>query len=298
MENKIFTSNDAFLALNEIKSLNYSNLEIQNLNSQLLVLVKDLLIKNSRLSRIKQFKNPLNYFGRKCFSQTDEDGITLEIIRRLKIKNGNYAEFGVGNGLENNTLILSTLGWKGFWVGCQDLCFKHMNTEKFFYNKKWINLKNIIEITKESMNNLCIDNLDLISLDLDGNDYYFLEEFLNNNIFPKVFIVEYNAKFFPPIEFIIDYDENHKWTGDDYFGASLTSLEKLFKKFDYKLVCCNAHTGANAYFVKRKYINKFKDIPNQIDQIYMEPNYELTSKHGHFPSPKVIEKIFKTKIHD
>ena len=37
---------------------------------------------------------------------------------------------------------------------------------------------------------------------------------------------------------------------------------------------------------------------NQIDQIYMEPNYELTSKHGHFPSPKVIEKIFKTKIHD
>ena len=86
MENKIFTNNDAFLALNEIKSLNYSNLEIQNLNSQLLVLVKDLLIKNSRLSRKKQFKNPLNYFGRKCFSQTDEDGITLEIIRRLKIK--------------------------------------------------------------------------------------------------------------------------------------------------------------------------------------------------------------------
>ena len=51
MENKIFTNNDAFLALNEIKSLNYGNLEIQNLNSQLLVLVKDLLIKNSRLSK-------------------------------------------------------------------------------------------------------------------------------------------------------------------------------------------------------------------------------------------------------
>tara|TARA_B100000963_G_C22627551_1_gene673173 strand:- start:882 stop:1769 length:888 start_codon:yes stop_codon:yes gene_type:complete len=290
---KKFINDDSFLTLNEIKSLNYNSLEVQNLNSQLLVLIKDLLIKNSRLLREKQFHNPLNNYGRKCFSQTDEDGITLEIIRRLGIDKGNFAEFGVGNGLENNTLILSASKWKGFWVGSQDLCFDHMNKKNFYYNKKWVDLDNIIQITKESMNYLSIDNLDLLSLDLDGNDYFFLTKLLNNNIFPKVFIVEYNAKFFPPIEFVIDYDKNHKWTGDDYFGASLTSLEKLFKKFDYKLVCCNGQTGANAFFVKNKYKNLFKDVPDKIEKIFIEPNYELTTKYGHYPSPKVIKNIFK-----
>lgn len=65
--------------------------------------------------------NPLNKFGKKCFSQTDEDGITIEILRRLElINNGVYAEYGVGNGTENNTLILAALGWKGFWVGVKN----------------------------------------------------------------------------------------------------------------------------------------------------------------------------------
>ena len=111
MKNKTLEDDNTFVILNEIKSLNYSNLEIQNLNTQLIVALKDLLIKNTNLQRKKTYKNPLNYYGKKCFSQTDEDGITLEIINRLKIDNGNYAEFGVGNGLENNTIILSALGW-------------------------------------------------------------------------------------------------------------------------------------------------------------------------------------------
>jgi hypothetical protein len=68
-------------------------------------------------------KNPLNRFGAKHFSQADEDGITLEIIRRIGINNGSFAEFGVGNGLENNTLVLLASGWRGFWIGAQDLDF-------------------------------------------------------------------------------------------------------------------------------------------------------------------------------
>jgi len=49
-------------------------------------------------------RNPLNRFGAKYFSQTDEDGITLEIVRRIGIRGGTFAELGVGDGLENNAL--------------------------------------------------------------------------------------------------------------------------------------------------------------------------------------------------
>src|SRR5689334_5694165 len=83
----------------------------------------DLLIRAAWEYSESVAKNPLNRFGAKYFSQADEDGITCEIVRRLGIKNGIFAEFGVGNGLENNTLILLANGWRGFWVGGQDLAF-------------------------------------------------------------------------------------------------------------------------------------------------------------------------------
>ena len=41
----------------------------------------------------------MNSYGKKGFSQTDEDGITLEIIKRMGIKKGIFAEFGAGDAL-------------------------------------------------------------------------------------------------------------------------------------------------------------------------------------------------------
>ena len=103
-------------------------------------------------------------------------------------------------------------------------------------------------------------DIDVISFDLDGNDYYFVEELLKNKFKPKLFIVEYNGKFLPPIKWKIDYNETHQWDGSDYFGASISTFNDLFENNDYKLICCNAHTGANAFFVKNDFANLFSDI--------------------------------------
>jgi hypothetical protein len=51
----------------------------------------------------------------------DEDGITFEIPRRIGLADGVFAEFGVGNGVENNTLAPAAAGWTGFWVDGEDL---------------------------------------------------------------------------------------------------------------------------------------------------------------------------------
>jgi hypothetical protein len=32
-------------------------------------------------------------------------------------------EFGVGDGTENNTLVLLSIGWRGAWVGGENLAF-------------------------------------------------------------------------------------------------------------------------------------------------------------------------------
>jgi hypothetical protein len=252
----------------------------------------DLLLFQQTRELQYAHSNPLNRCGKKCFSQGDEDGITIEILKRIGgIQNGVFAEFGVGDGSENNSLILAALGWKGFWVGGQDLAVEVRSpNSRFAYLKEWISLENIIELAERGLAAISCDHLDVISIDLDGNDIYFVEKLLGH-FSPKLFIVEYNAKFPPPVEFQIEYDPMHRWASDDYFGASLSSFVALFERFQYSLVCCNSQTGANAFFIDSSLLEHFSDVPRGVDKLYVEPRYHTYIRYGHKSSVRTIENL-------
>lgn len=235
--------------------------------------------------------NPFVKYGKKCFSQADEDGLIIEIIRRLKIENGTFAEFGCGDGRQNNSLILLALNWRGIWVGGQDLVINVLNSKRLKFLKSWVTLDNILETYKSGVEALDIKNIDLVSMDLDGNDLYFIEELLSNGVAPKIFIAEYNGKFPPPVKFTIEYDPNYTWKSDDYTSVSLCSLVELFEQYDYKLICCNAATGVNAFFVKNEYAHLFPEVPKNIEEIYSRPFYFEFRKYGHHPSNRTLELI-------
>lgn len=252
----------------------------------------DFLLRAQWAQTLTATKNPLNRFGAKCFSHADEDGITLEIVKRLGVTAGTFAELGVGDGLENNTLILLASGWRGFWIGGQELAFNHkLNPQRFTYFKAWVSMKNIADLLKDGLENLGTKNLDVLSLDLDGNDYYFAQEILKFGVLPKLFILEYNAKFLPPIKWTIKYDENFRWDGTDYFGASLALFSDLLNEFSYTLLCCNVGTGSNAFFIKNEYLSYFPDTPKNISDIFVECRYQNYDQWGHGVSPKTIEQI-------
>ncbi len=269
--------------LNRVKSI-YSIIETLNR-------IHDRTLHDSWYQQIMQSQNPLNKAGASVFSQADEDGITFEILKRLEIKNGTFGEFGVGDGSQNNTLALIACGWKGFWIGGQPLFFQCKdNLKKFHFNKQWVDLENIVDLAKSSLRRLDCNSLDLISLDLDGNDIYFVEALLENGFSPKVFIVEYNGKFIPPIRFKITYNPAHVWAGDDYYGASLASFCEIFNRYGYSLVCCNAQTGVNAFFVRTEFMDKFSDVPKEISQLFCAPRfYQQYKRYAHKPSPRTIE---------
>jgi hypothetical protein len=262
--------------------------------------IRSVLIRQAELTLIahnrqlqREHPNPLNRFGRKVFSQADEDGITLEILRRMALgRSGYFAEFGVGDGMENNTLVLAALGWGGFWVGGEALAFPAPSNPRFTFMREWVTLDNVVQLARKGMAHVGVDALDVVSMDLDGNDIYFVEKLLQEGVRPKLFIVEYNAKFPPPIEFQIDYDRGHTWAHDDYFGASLSSFDRLFSRFGYRLVCCNAHTGANAFFVDADDGDRFADVPSDIGSIYVECRY-YTYGCGLPPSVKVPQVILR-----
>ena len=236
-------------------------------------------------------KNPLNHFGAKFFSQSDEDGITLEILRRLELKTGTFLEFGVGDGTENNTLVLLSIGWRGAWVGGENLAFDpRVNPKRFFYKKAWVSLDNINELVRSGLSALAASDVDVLGVDLDGNDLYFTEALLNV-LHPKLVIVEYNAKFPPPARWSVEYDADFRWDGTDYQGASLASFCDLLARFGYTLVCCNAATGANAFFVNNSYRTVFKDVPQDINNIFMSPKFQFPAHFGHPVSPKTIARM-------
>ena len=163
---------------------------------------------------------------------------------------------------------------------------------KFQYVKEWITLENINSISSQCLQRLEREAIDVISLDLDGNDIHFMRSLMEVGHRPKLFVVEYNAKFPPPVEFEIASDPEHTWQGDDYFDASLASLVKEFHKYNYQLICCNSHTGANAFFVDSIYADHFKDVPSDLNSIYVGPRYTRYNQFGHPVSMKTIERIF------
>ncbi len=246
-----------------------------------------------RRDEIKAHANPINRCGFKFYSQNDEDGIIEEITRRITTLtplNKSFIEMGVGNGLESNSILLLMKGWRGAWIGNQDLAFPLPVNSRLTYVQGWITLENALARLAAATTGVGTQEIDMFSMDLDGNDLHICRAMLDGGLRPKFIVTEYNAKFPPPIEFCIDYRADHRWDGTDYFGASFQSFAKLFAVYGYRPVCCNV-TGANAFFVRDDLMGAFADIPPSIESVYQPANYGTLLGMGHPPSARTIAKF-------
>ncbi len=251
----------------------------------------DMAVEHYWMEKRAASRNPLIQAGKKYYSQTDEDGITLEIMRRIGLGTGVFVELGAGDGLENNTLILLMSGWKGVWLGSDSMRVTiPPGSARLRYSDAWLTAENCVAHIARELEALPAPGIDFLSIDLDGNDYYVAQEILKSGTRPAVIVVEYNAKFPPPIRWTIKYDPEHRWMGDDYQGASLQMFADLFAQADYRLVACNI-TGVNAYFVRREFDGAFADVPADTATLFQAADYNWFVSSGHPPSPKTIERF-------
>jgi len=89
---------------------------IQRHLSQLAIMERERYLKDVLSDPKYDDKKRLERYGFKVYSQNDEDGIIQEIFSRIGATSKTFVEFGVGNGLENNTLTLLLKGWNGLWI--------------------------------------------------------------------------------------------------------------------------------------------------------------------------------------
>jgi hypothetical protein len=233
-------------------------------------------------------------YGYKIYSQNDEDGIIREIFRRIGTTTKTFVEIGAGDGLENNTVSLLFEGWKGLWVEASPRHAEKIERCLPETMKRGLALVHA-RVTRANVNELVSGfarkaELDLLSIDIDGNDWHVFNAL--KGVSPRVVVMEYNAKFVPPLEFCMDYDEEHGWEGDDCYGASLQFLELRMAEKGYALVGCNL-TGSNAFFVRGDLAG------DKFAQPYTAKNHFEPARHalcglpsGHPPAYQTLEKSF------
>lgn len=232
----------------------------------------------------------LEQYGYKVFSQNDEDGIIQEIFNRIGTTNKVFIEFGIQDGLESNTHYLLFKEWKGLWIEGDTSYYKEIqNKFRPVIENNQLKVINAF-ITKENINQLFLEagvegEIDLLSIDIDGNDYHVFEAISVVN--PRVIIIEYNAKFPPNCEWVMPYNRFHLWDGTDKHGASLKALEILGDKKGYQLVGTNIN-GVNAFFVRKDLAKNLFPSPATAQNLYNPCRLSIIHRNGH--PPKVCLK--------
>ncbi|ALM10329.1 MAG TPA: hypothetical protein DEB30_00430 [Candidatus Peribacter riflensis] len=123
---------------------------------------------------------------------------------------------------------------------------------------------------------------DLLSIDIDGNDYWVWKAI--THFHPRVVIMEYNANKGPELSVTIPYDPAFIWDKTDYQGASLKALEKLGREKGYTLVATDRN-GVNAFFVLDALVpGNF--VPPPFAQIFHPAAYKGITGKGHPADPK------------
>jgi hypothetical protein len=209
---------------------------------------------------------PLNFsdVGFKVNSQHDEDGILLYIFSLIGTTNKKCVEICAGDGIECNT---ANLIMNHSWIGL--LCDggpKNVEKAKTFYASHprtmywppkivchWISTSNVNQIMLENDFN---GEIDLLSLDIDGIDYWLWKEI--SCISPRVVVLEFNHLWGPDVSVTVPYADDFKAEftqyGSDYSGASLMAFVKLAKEKGYRLVGTNT-IGTNAFFIRNDVLN-------------------------------------------
>lgn len=193
----------------------------------------------------------LNQYEKTFFSQNGEDGIIEEILNRISLAPDFFVEFGVETGIQCNCKYLYEKGWKGMMIEGSETFYQQLKDNYDIFKVRtvhsFITAENIVQLFEE---NLVPKDLGLLSVDIDGNDYWVLKELLLASYRPFIIVAEYNAYHEPPIEWIMKYNPSHTWDGTSYQGVSLQSLTKLCNNFDYALVATD-NAGVNAFYVRR-----------------------------------------------
>jgi hypothetical protein len=194
----------------------------------------------------------------RSYSQNGEDGILLYLFAMLGTTNRRVVEICAGDGIECNAAnLIVNHGWQGLLFDGSEA---NIVAGRSFYAKcrtTWVAPPALVSswITVDNVNQLVTDHgfageVDLLSMDLDGNDYWILRAL--GVVRPRVIALEFSGGLGPDLSVSMPYDPNFQLDSavQPYrCGASLAAFTALCARKGYRLVGVNSF-GFNAFFVR------------------------------------------------
>lgn len=233
-------------------------------------------IKKVMCKDIEFKSDTFEIFGFQVFSQWNEDGLIQYLISKIEIPNRTFVEFGVENYQESNTkFLLMHDNWRGLVMDSLKENISYLKSCNMYWKH---NLKAISAfITRENINDLIFENgiqgdIGLLSIDIDGNDYYIWDAI--TCISPRIVICEVNPYFGKYESVAIPYTETFDRTkahySNLYWGGSIKAFCDLADKKGYKLVCINS-AGTNVFFVREDLMRNFMEL--SVEKAWREPMF-------------------------
>ncbi|TES93618.1 MAG: hypothetical protein E3J90_14405 [Promethearchaeota archaeon] len=229
--------------------------------------IQKLLLAKILIDNIKNkgIVNNLAEVEFKVFSQFGEDGIIQYLINNIPIKNKIFIEFGVQDYKESNTrFLLINNNWKGLLIDSDRKNINSIKNDEIYWK---YDIKAVCKfVTRENINSVFSSNgfegdIGLLSIDIDGNDYWIWKAIKVIN--PSIVICEYNSVFGCKDAVTIPYGPNFNRTkahfSNLYFGASMHALYYLANKKGYIFIGSNS-AGNNAFFIKKDFAKFFKKL--------------------------------------
>ncbi len=195
-------------------------------------------------------------YDRRLTSQHGEDGLTVEIFRRIGIEHGRAVELGCGANGGNAGVMVAGLGCSGLLVDGNELWARNARR---LYGEHGAQVE-CAWISAETVGGLLEAHgfdreLDYLGIDLDGIDLWVWKALDTR---PRLVIAEFNPFFGPEacvtIPYAPDFDRTVRKDGrhihpKGYFGAGIAALEHLAQAKGYHLIG-SAPRSANAYFLR------------------------------------------------
>jgi hypothetical protein len=201
------------------------------------------------LARASNDERDLTLFEMSVFSQNGEDGVLQEIFQRIAASTRFFVEIGSSVNESNCLLLADAFGWRGFILEADDGEYRGLSTK--YANSASVRVVQAL-VQPENVDRLLANGgvpaeFDLLSIDVDGNDYWIwhdLEDFR-----PRVVVIEYNSSLPSHRNLVQTFDPASQPNLTDTFGASLKALCRLARRKGYGLVHADL-SGTNAFFVR------------------------------------------------
>jgi hypothetical protein len=182
-------------------------------------------------------------------SQNAEDGITLAILEQIGASARRFVDIGCGWNGGNCGVLALELGWTGAMFDADPDAIRQARLR--FAGPR----VSVVEsrVTRENANDLVAaelgsDEIDVLSIDIDGNDYWVLEALIHRK--PRLIVFEYNATLGPDRAVSVPYEPDFVMErGSSYYGASLAAFHALGRRSGYRLVAVEPR-GVNAFLVR------------------------------------------------